>query len=212
MGNGVKRPADSEKNNIAVARKSIIAAKPIKAGEMLTEENLTTKRPGTGLNPMRWKEVVGTRAVRDFDEDEFTDGVDDLYESKKIRLSEQDITYMVKRVLKEAYNNKKKTQHAMNESRIIKINENMIKQIVETCVKTLLKENDYEKGGYVYKNKLNEELDFKKEQEIANKMVSCLSPEERMYLLEKLNDNSYQDFLYTLMNAVDNNGNWFTIP
>ena len=70
MGNGVKRPADSEKNNIAVARKSIIAAKPIKAGEMLTEENLTTKRPGTGLNPMRWKEVVGTRAVRDFDEDE----------------------------------------------------------------------------------------------------------------------------------------------
>lgn len=71
---------------------------------------------------------------------------------------------------------------------------------------------DNEKGGYVYENKLNEELDFKKEQEIANKMISCLSPEERMYMLEKLNHNSYQDFLYTLMNALDNNGNWFTIP
>lgn len=70
LGDGVKEPSASEKPNIAVARKSIIAAADIKAGEILTEENLTTKRPGTGISPMRWGEVLGTRAVRDFEEDE----------------------------------------------------------------------------------------------------------------------------------------------
>lgn len=70
LGDGVKEPSASEKPNIAVARKSIIAAADIRAGEILTEENLTTKRPGTGISPMRWKEVLGTRAVRDFEEDE----------------------------------------------------------------------------------------------------------------------------------------------
>lgn len=69
-GNGEKIPTDSEKANLAVARKSIIAAKGIKAGEIFTEENLTTKRPGTGINPMRWEEILGKRAVRDFEEDE----------------------------------------------------------------------------------------------------------------------------------------------
>lgn len=73
MGNGVKAPSESEKANIAVARKSIIAARGIKAGEILTEQNLTTKRPGTGISPMRWNEVIGTRAVRDFEEDELVE-------------------------------------------------------------------------------------------------------------------------------------------
>jgi len=70
MGDGVKQPTESEKGNMAVARKSIIAAKDIKAGEMLTANNLTTKRPGTGINPMRWNEVIGTKAIHDFTEDE----------------------------------------------------------------------------------------------------------------------------------------------
>ena len=63
--------AESEKKNIEVARKSIVANRAIKAGEILTEENITTKRPGNGISPMRWKEVLGTVAVKDFEEDEF---------------------------------------------------------------------------------------------------------------------------------------------
>lgn len=70
MGDGVKLPSESEKANIKVVRKSIIAAKSIKKGELLTVDNLITKRPGTGINPMRWDEILGTRAVRDFEEDE----------------------------------------------------------------------------------------------------------------------------------------------
>ena len=70
LGSGDKRPSPSEKKNMAVARKSIVAAKRIKAGDILTEENITVKRPGNGICPMRWKEVLGTRAVRDFEEDE----------------------------------------------------------------------------------------------------------------------------------------------
>lgn len=71
LGTGVKEPADSEKKNIEIARKSIVANRAIKAGEILTEENITTKRPGNGISPMRWKEVLGTAAVKDFEEDEF---------------------------------------------------------------------------------------------------------------------------------------------
>ena len=70
MGSGIKEPSKSERKNIAIARKSIVAAKSIKEGEILTEENLTTKRPGSGVSPMRWPEVIGTKAIRDFDEDE----------------------------------------------------------------------------------------------------------------------------------------------
>lgn len=69
-GDGVKHVSESERKNIAVARKSIIAARDIKTGELLTEENLTVKRPGTGISPMRWEEVIGTTAVRDFKEEE----------------------------------------------------------------------------------------------------------------------------------------------
>lgn len=70
LGDGVKKVSDSEKVNIAVARKSIVAACPIKKGELLTEENLTVKRPGTGLSPMRWLEVVGTLATKDYQEED----------------------------------------------------------------------------------------------------------------------------------------------
>lgn len=69
-GDGTKHISDSERKNIAIARKSIIAAKDIKKGELLTEENLTVKRPGTGISPMRWEEVIGTKAIRDFNEEE----------------------------------------------------------------------------------------------------------------------------------------------
>lgn len=70
MGSGEKKPSPSEEKNIAVARKSIVAAKDIKMGEIFTEENLTAKRPGNGINPMQWEEVLGKKAIRDFAEDE----------------------------------------------------------------------------------------------------------------------------------------------
>ena len=70
LGSGIKEPSNSEKKNIAIARKSIVAAKSIKKSEILTEDNLTAKRPGSGISPMRWSEVVGTKAVRNFEEDE----------------------------------------------------------------------------------------------------------------------------------------------
>ena len=70
LGDGVKRVSESERKNIAIARKSIVARRNIQEGEILTEENLAVKRPGTGINPMQWMEVLGTRAVRDFKDDE----------------------------------------------------------------------------------------------------------------------------------------------
>ena len=71
IGDGVKKPASSrEIGNRAVARKSIVAAKAIRAGEVFTEENLTTKRPGTGISPMKWEEVLGQKAKRDFAEND----------------------------------------------------------------------------------------------------------------------------------------------
>lgn len=70
LGDGRKHVSESERKNMAIARKSIVAAKDIKRGELLTEENLTTKRPGSGVSPMRWEEVIGTKAIRDFKEDE----------------------------------------------------------------------------------------------------------------------------------------------
>lgn len=70
LGTGIKTPSPSERKNIAVARKSIVAGRPIRRGEILTADNLTVKRPGSGISPMRWNAVLGTRAVRDFEEDE----------------------------------------------------------------------------------------------------------------------------------------------
>ena len=69
-GSGVKEPSPSEKKNIKIARKSIVASKRIKKGDLLTENNITTKRPGTGISPMKWDEVIGQSAFRNFEEDE----------------------------------------------------------------------------------------------------------------------------------------------
>ena len=69
-GDGTKHVSESERKNIAIARKSIVAACDIKAGETFTEDNLTVKRPGSGISPMRWEEVLGRKARKDFNEDE----------------------------------------------------------------------------------------------------------------------------------------------
>lgn len=70
LGDGIKAPSESEKANIAVARKSIVAARTIEEGELFSGENITTKRPGTGLNPMLWDRVIGRAATRKYEEDE----------------------------------------------------------------------------------------------------------------------------------------------
>lgn len=70
MGSGLKTVSPSERKNIPIARKSIVAAKPILKGEAFSEENITVKRPGNGISPMEWFHVLGTCAVRDFAEDE----------------------------------------------------------------------------------------------------------------------------------------------
>lgn len=70
MGDGEKCVTLSERENVLIARKSIVAACPIKKGEEFTNINLTTKRPGTGMSPMRWENLIGTYAVKDYDVDE----------------------------------------------------------------------------------------------------------------------------------------------
>ena len=70
LGSLDKTPSLSEIKNKAVARKSIVAKFDIKAGEKFTEENITVKRPGTGISPMRWYDILGNIAIRDFHEDE----------------------------------------------------------------------------------------------------------------------------------------------
>lgn len=70
LGDGRKVVSPAEAPNIVVARKSIVAARAVKKGELLTEQNLAVKRPGGGVSPMLWDLVVGTRAARDFGEDE----------------------------------------------------------------------------------------------------------------------------------------------
>lgn len=70
LGDGKKHVTPSEARNRPVARKSLVAARPIEAGEVYTAENLTVKRPGTGISPMRWYQVLGQVAPRSFEEDE----------------------------------------------------------------------------------------------------------------------------------------------
>lgn len=70
LGNSTKMPTSAEMANRDVARKSIIASTEIKKGDLLSENNITTKRPGTGISPMRWNELIGTRANRDYHEDD----------------------------------------------------------------------------------------------------------------------------------------------
>jgi N,N'-diacetyllegionaminate synthase len=70
LGDGLKRPSASELKNIVIARKSIVASRKIVKGEIFTENNITVKRPGTGLSPMQWDIILGKKAIKDFDEDE----------------------------------------------------------------------------------------------------------------------------------------------
>ncbi len=70
FGSGIKEPQKSEKKNIEIARKSIVAKCSIKKGEKFTENNLTVKRPGNGISPMKWDMIIGTSAQKDYIEDE----------------------------------------------------------------------------------------------------------------------------------------------
>lgn len=69
-GNGLKEISRSEEKNITIARKSIVAKKIIKKGEIFSENNITTKRPGNGISPMKWDQIIGEIAIKDFEEDE----------------------------------------------------------------------------------------------------------------------------------------------
>lgn len=73
LGDGVKRPSPVEEENKRVVRKSIVARRPIRIGEPFSEQNLATKRPGTGLSPMLWDSLVGRAATRDYVTDELID-------------------------------------------------------------------------------------------------------------------------------------------
>lgn len=70
LGDGEKKPNPNEAKNIPIVRRSIVAKKPIKKGEPFSEQNLTSKRPGTGISPMEWDDVIGSTAARDFEIDE----------------------------------------------------------------------------------------------------------------------------------------------
>jgi N,N'-diacetyllegionaminate synthase len=70
LGDGVKRPSASELNNKPIARKSVVAIREIRTGELFSVDNIGTKRPGNGISPMRWDELIGRPAVRDFAIDE----------------------------------------------------------------------------------------------------------------------------------------------
>lgn len=70
MGDGKKKVMPSERENVVIARKSIVAAVPIKRGTVFTEDNLAVKRPGNGISPMRWNEILGQKANRDYEMDE----------------------------------------------------------------------------------------------------------------------------------------------
>ncbi|MFA6192773.1 MAG: N-acetylneuraminate synthase [Sulfurimonas sp.] len=70
LGSGIKTPSKSESKNINISRKSIVAKKEIKKSEIFSEENITVKRPGTGISPMKWDEIIGSCALKDYKEDE----------------------------------------------------------------------------------------------------------------------------------------------
>ena len=71
LGEGVKQPSKSEKKNIPISRKSIVAKKPIKKGEPFSEDNLTVKRPGTGISPIEWDRLIGYRSNKAYSIDDF---------------------------------------------------------------------------------------------------------------------------------------------
>mgnify|MGYP003682126345 FL=1 len=74
LGDGIKKPSNSEKKNILVARKSIVATKIIRKGDIFTTSNITTKRPGNGISPMEWYNVLGKKSNEDYDIDDTVNG------------------------------------------------------------------------------------------------------------------------------------------
>jgi len=70
IGDGIKKISKSEMQNIKIIRKSIVAKTKIKKGEVLNEKNIIVKRPGNGISPMKWDDVLGTKATKDYNEDE----------------------------------------------------------------------------------------------------------------------------------------------
>lgn len=66
LGDGIKKPSNSEQKNIQIARKSIVASRNIKEGEVLSIDNLTIKRPGTGISPMSWDEIINQKATKSY--------------------------------------------------------------------------------------------------------------------------------------------------
>jgi N,N'-diacetyllegionaminate synthase len=70
LGDGIKKPSKSERKNILIARKSIVAIEDIKKGDIFTEENISVKRPGNGISAMKWYDVLGTKADKNYKEDE----------------------------------------------------------------------------------------------------------------------------------------------
>ena len=70
LGNGKKKPSQNEITNKKIVRRSIVAKIKIKKGDSFTEENIICKRPAKGINPMKWEEVIGKKAIKDFDVDD----------------------------------------------------------------------------------------------------------------------------------------------
>ena len=70
MGNGLKIPQQEEVDNIVVVRKSIVASRDIKKGELFSEKNITTKRPGNGISPMQYWDMLGKRSEKDYKKDD----------------------------------------------------------------------------------------------------------------------------------------------
>ena len=70
LGDGIKRPTASERANLPIVRKSLVAARAIQAGDLFTAENITAKRPGTGISPMHWDALIGSNSSRDYAPDE----------------------------------------------------------------------------------------------------------------------------------------------
>ncbi len=70
LGDGIKKPTKSEQKNILIARKSIVAIDDINKGDIFTEQNISVKRPGNGISAMKWHDVLGTKADKNYKEDE----------------------------------------------------------------------------------------------------------------------------------------------
>lgn len=70
LGSNIKKPSPSEIDNIKIARKSIVAIQDIRKGELFTDKNISVKRPGTGINPMKWDQIIGSKAMKNYSVDE----------------------------------------------------------------------------------------------------------------------------------------------